>query len=111
MSLNMHHRRAGRVLATAVTLDVALGVAFGLADHVGAWDGLYFATVTATTVGYGDVIPHGWGPHVLAVLIMCTVIPLFASVFSLVTTGLTADHVDVRHRELKRHVTKVTGGG
>lgn len=101
MSLNVHHSRALRVLAVAITADVGLGIAFGYADHVGIGNGLFFATVTATTVGYGDVLAHGWLPHLLAVIIMLTVIPLFASVFSLLTTGWTADHVDVRHEELK----------
>jgi hypothetical protein len=32
---------------------------------------------------------------------MLTVIPLFAAAFSLLTTGLTADHVDRRQDELK----------
>ena len=100
----MHHRTAVRVLAIAVAADVVLGIAFGFADHVGPGNGLYFATVTATTVGYGDILPHGWLPHLLAVIIMITVIPLFASVFSLLTTGLTADHIDVRHDELKARI-------
>ena len=93
--------RALRILLLAIAADGVLGLAFGYADHVGIPNGLYFATVTATTVGYGDVLPHGWLPHLLAILIMITVIPLFASVFSLLTTGWTADHVDTRHEELK----------
>lgn len=99
--MNMHHQRAVRVLVVAVLADIGLGIAFGIADHVGINNGLYFSTVTATTVGYGDVLPHGWLPHLLAVIIMLTVIPLFASVFSLLTTGWTAEHVDTRHNELK----------
>jgi voltage-gated potassium channel len=100
--VNTHHRRALKVLLTAVSLDIVLGIAFGVSSGTGIPTGIYFATATATTVGYGDVTPHGWLPHVLAMVIMGTVIPLFASVFSLVTTGLTADHVDLRHEELKR---------
>lgn len=98
------HRRAWQVLALTAVLDGALGLAFGAADHVGAWNGLYFATTTATTVGYGDITPHGWGPHLIAVAIMVTVIPLFTSVFSFFTSGLTASHIDARHDELKRHI-------
>lgn len=98
----MHHRRAVKVLITAIALDVALGSGFGLAEHVGVVRGIYFATATATTVGYGDISPHGWLPHLLAMVIMVTVIPLFASVFSLATTGLTASHIDKRHQELLR---------
>jgi voltage-gated potassium channel len=109
--LNVHHRRALAVLSGAVLLDIAAGLAFGAADHVGTWDGLYWATTTATTVGYGDLVPHGWLPHALAVACMVTVIPLFASVFSLVTTGFTASHVDKRHDQMTNHVTTTAGGG
>lgn len=100
----MHHRRAARVLATAAGLDVIAGLAFGWAQGTGPWTGLYWATTTATTVGYGDVTPHGWLPHVIAMIVYLTVIPLFASAFALVTTGLTADHIDVRHEQIKEHI-------
>lgn len=108
--MNVHHRRAARVLALAAGLDVAAGLAFGAAQGCGPWTGLYWATTTATTVGYGDVTPHGWLPHVIAVVVYLTVIPLFASVFALVTTGLTADHVDTRHQELCDHVSAQARG-
>lgn len=92
-------------------LDGAFGVAFAYAQHVSIWDGLYFATTTGSTVGYGDITPIGWLPHLLSVAIMILVIPLFTSVFSLLTTALTARHVDRRHEELKRHVSEVHSGG
>lgn len=97
-------RPAFIVLGLSVALDVVFGFLFGLTEHVPAWTGLYWATTTASTVGYGDVTPHGWAPHIIAVAVMLTVIPLFSAVFSLLTTGLTKKHVDRRHEELKRHV-------
>lgn len=100
----MHHKRALRVLLATAALDVALGAAFGYVTHVGFWHGLYCATGTATTVGC-DVAPQGWLPHLLSAVMMLTVAPLLASVFSFFTTGLTADHIDVRHEELKDHVS------
>jgi voltage-gated potassium channel len=111
VGLNLHHRRALGIMAAAVALDVALGLLFAAAQHVSAGLGLYFAVTTATTVGYGDVSPRGWAPHVIAVAMMLTVIPLFAATFSLVTTGLTSGdiklHIDKRHGELKDRI----GGG
>lgn len=88
--MHRHHKRALAIISVAVVLDAALGVAFAAAEHVSVPDGLYFATTTATTVGYGDVVPHGWAAHLIAVTIMLTVIPLFAATFSLLTSGLTS---------------------
>lgn len=98
--LNIHHRRAVAVLLLASALDVAFGIAFGVAQGIGAWHGLYCATGTATTVGC-DVSPQGWLPHLLSALEMLTVLPLFATVLALFTTGLMSAHVDRRHAELK----------
>jgi Na+/melibiose symporter-like transporter len=97
-------RRAAVVLILSVGLDIIFGLLFALAEHVSLWNGLYFATTTASTVGYGDITPHGWAPHLIAVAMMLTVIPLFSAVFSLLTTTLTTKHVDRRHDELKQHI-------
>jgi voltage-gated potassium channel len=99
-----HRRRALLVIGWAVLLDAALGMLFALAQGISYWSGLWFATVTATTVGYGDIIPHGWLAHVTAVLMMLTVIPLFASAFSLLTSGLTSTHVAASEARIKEHV-------
>jgi hypothetical protein len=86
-----------------VLADIVLGIAFGLAQHCGVWEGLYYATATAVTAG-ADITPQGWLPHLLTVGIYCTVYPLLLSVFALITTGLTTDHMDARHDELKRAI-------
>lgn len=100
----IHRRRALAVILAAVILDAALGLAFAVTDHVSAADGLYWATTTATTVGYGDITPHGWLPHLIAISVMITVIPLFASAFSLLTSGLTSVHVAASEKRVKAHL-------
>jgi voltage-gated potassium channel len=103
-------RRAARVLAITVAADVAFGVWFGIEQHVGVFSGLYFATTTATTVGYGDLTPGDVTGRIIALLIMVTVVPLFTSVFSLISAGLTIIHVDRKHEVLKKHITESTSG-
>jgi Ion channel len=94
--VHSHHVAALATIATAVALDAGLGIWFGEADHVGTADGLYFAVVTGTTTGYGDVLPHGWLPHILACVIMIMVIPLVTATFSLFTSGLASESVHAR---------------
>lgn len=84
------------MIAAAAVLDAGLGLAFAVADHVSPGDGLYWATTTATTVGYGDLVPRGWAAHLIAVGVMLTVIPLFGAAFSLFTSGLASEDVHAR---------------
>jgi hypothetical protein len=99
MTLNRHHRRAFRVLAATVALDIVLGVVYGETDNISVLHGLYCAIGTATTVGC-DITPRTAGGYITSAVMMLSVVPLFAAVFSFFTTGLTADHVDKRHQEL-----------
>lgn len=99
-----NHRRALTVIATAVLLDLAAGGGFAATEHVSLGLGEYWALATATTVGYGDVTPRTAAGHVIAAMVMLTVIPLFAAAFSLVTSGLTAGHVRASEQRIKEHV-------
>jgi hypothetical protein len=96
VNVHPHHAAALITIAAAVALDAGLGVWFGAADHVGTANGLYFAVVTGTTTGYGDVLPRGWLPHLLACGIMIMVIPLVTATFSLFTSGLASEDIHAR---------------
>ncbi|HEV2172899.1 MAG TPA: potassium channel family protein [Nitrospira sp.] len=102
--LHRLHSRALKVLALAAVLDMLAGVAFTLLEHVSLLTGLYWAVTTATTVGYGDVTPRTNTGHALAIIVMLTVIPLFAATFSLITSGLTSSDVQDSETRIKRHV-------
>jgi voltage-gated potassium channel len=99
-----NHRRALKTIAVAGALDLVGGVCFAWVEHLSVGLGLYWAVATATTVGYGDVAPHTTAGHVITVLVMLTVVPLFAATFSLLTSGLTATHV---HSEGERAVERL----
>ena len=102
----MHHRRMLWLLAAVACLVVGLGALYGVVDGCGIPDGMYFAVVTVSTVGYGDIIPRGWPDHLVALMIMVLIIPLWSSVFSLLTSGFISSHADRRHEEALRHLDK-----
>lgn len=76
-------RHAVVLVLLAITIVVAGGIAFALAEHISLWVGLYWSVTTASTVGYGDVTPKTGAGHVIAVVVMLSTIPLLGAVFAL----------------------------
>jgi hypothetical protein len=108
VSLNKHHRRAAGLLGLTALLIVVLGLLLGVTTHAGPALGMYCATGLATTDGC-PLVFQGWQSYTLGELSMVTMIPLWGAVFSFITAGLTADHIDKKHDEMKEHVTSQTG--
>lgn len=78
------------LLGLAALAMLAGGVAFSASQGVSVGTGLYWAVVTAATVGYGDVTPHNSTGRIIAVVEILTAIPLFAGVFATVTATVTS---------------------
>jgi voltage-gated potassium channel len=79
-------RHVGLLLTGAVIAVLAGGGAFAaVTPDTPFTTGVYWAIVTAATVGYGDVSPRNPAGRVVAVLVMLTAIPLLAAAFALVT--------------------------
>lgn len=85
-----HRRHVAVLLSGALVCTLAGAVLFAVTQHYPFTTGLYWAITTATTVGYGDVVPHDGLGRVVAVAVMLTTIPLLASVFAVVTGAAAA---------------------
>jgi voltage-gated potassium channel Kch len=103
----MNRRAAIYTILAAVALDIAGAICFALTEHVSVFNGIYWSVTTATTVGYGDLTPHTHLGRIIAILVMLTVIPLFAATFSLLTTSLTTMHVTKLHAEAMAHIRHI----
>jgi voltage-gated potassium channel Kch len=78
------------------------GALFALLEPVDLGDGLYWAFVTVTTVGYGDVVPTTLGAKLVAVALM-----LGGIGFLFVLAGAVVEHfvaVEVEEREVLRRI-------
>jgi voltage-gated potassium channel len=81
------------LLATAVGILVIGAVLFSLTQHMSIGISLYWAVTTATTVGYGDVLPHNTVGRIIASCVMLTTIPLVGAVFALAAGASVAGHI------------------
>jgi voltage-gated potassium channel len=109
------------LLGAGVAAEVAAaGTVFAVAAGVSWPTGMYWAVVTATTVGYGDVTPHGAWARTVAIVVMLTVIPLLGALFAALTSMHIGKHVrgaeeriharlDEDHQDLKAHITREAG--
>lgn len=100
----MSRRVAIYTILAAVGFDLIGAVWFAAVENIAVPTAIYWSVTTATTVGYGDVTPHTHVGRVIAVLVMLTVIPLFAATFSLLTTTLTTAHASKLHAEALAHI-------
>ncbi|MCY0900086.1 MAG: ion channel [Firmicutes bacterium] len=66
---------------------------FALTQHVSWFTGIYWAIVTVTTVGYGDVVPKDPVGRVVAIGTMIVVIPLVGAVFANWAAAATSLHI------------------
>jgi voltage-gated potassium channel len=84
-------RRAMRVISAAVVVSVLVGgVLMRLAEartFPNIWIGMWWALQTATTVGYGDVVPRTSAGRLIGSLIMLESIAFIAIVTALVTSS------------------------
>lgn len=77
------------IMGTTTAITVAGGITirlFDKKDFSSIGEGLWWAVQTVTTVGYGDVVPHGTGGRLIGTVVMLTGIAFI----SLVTASVTA---------------------
>ena len=103
----MNRRAAIYTILGAIGFDLVGALWFAAVEHLSVATGIYWSVTTATTVGYGDITPHTHTGRLIAVLVMLTVIPLFAATFSLMTTTLTSMHVSRLHDEAMAHIRHI----
>jgi voltage-gated potassium channel len=90
-----------RTLMLSYALMIVLAaVLYSVFEKVGVGDSVWWAVVTASTVGYGDISPDTWQARAIAVVLISTmvllVIPLITAHFA---SRLIVDTDAFRHEE------------
>lgn len=105
-------RRALKIVA-ALTLFtvVAAGYAVSLTDDTefaSIWDGIWWASSTVTTVGYGDYVPATTAGRLIAIALMFTGIGLVSILTASIATALLAEEVGGEERKIDRDLETIT---
>jgi Ion channel len=98
-------RAVATVIAVATTLVLLAGLLARIVEpEVFTSIGLayWWAVVTVTTVGYGDVVPESTGGRLVATMLMLTGLGLIPTLTSVVVSTLIGKRTRVQHDELTR---------
>ncbi len=59
-----------KIIVTLLLFILLMGVLLSFVEGLSLSDGIYFAFVSALTVGYGDIVPHTLLGRIIAVFIL-----------------------------------------
>jgi voltage-gated potassium channel len=86
------------------------GAAFAEIEHKTAWQGVYWAVTTMTTVGYGDLAPSTDGAKVIAIAVMLVGVSFVAVITGAIAQRfLAADiaEVELEEGEVEQEVQQI----
>lgn len=75
----------------------------------GVWEGMYWAIVTASTVGYGDKAPVRWFGRVVAAVVIIISLPMFALFTAELSSAFTVEELSSQVASLEDLKHKTVG--
>lgn len=95
------------LMSFAVVLILMSAGVYSLAENVSYGNALWWAIVTATTVGYGDISPTTAIGRGVAIVLMFVGIGLIGTITSTVTSFFTQQQADKSDEELNKKLTEI----
>jgi len=96
----INRNRFGQILVATVFMVLGSGALFAYIEDRSLWDGVWYALVTITTVGYGDVVPFTESGRAFGIVLI-----VFGVVFfSLVTANISAFLIGSEQQKLEKDI-------
>lgn len=105
--------RRGLVYVAAATVLLILGGAAALevvepqTIHGGYFDGVWWAVVTASTVGYGDIAPSTLAGRLIAIVLMLAGIGMISTFSATITSYFVGQQEAVELREIRDRLVQI----
>ncbi len=78
----------GALIIGLIAFVIVAGVLIARLDGISTEDGIYFAFITALTVGFGDFVPRSRGARTLSVILATIGIVIFGIIVSVTVHAL-----------------------
>jgi voltage-gated potassium channel len=99
------------VLGVQISLVLLGGVLVSLIEEISIWEGVYFALITSTTVGYGDITPDSVPGQILSVFLALAGTVFFGLLVAVATRAFSVTIKEaLEHREQDDARPKSTQG-
>lgn len=99
--------RAASIFLIYIALLVVAACAFALIEHKSFGDAIWWASVTATSVGYGDVTPTGMTGRIIGMILMnmavLLITPIITAKLSAIMIVDSNAWTDQEQEEVKAH--------
>lgn len=92
-----------RVVIIMLALSVVVATGFyNISESWGLLDSLYFSISTATTVGYGDLVPTSDASKIFTIIYTLVSVSLALYAIALVAQRRIIFHLNLHHKKLKQ---------
>ena len=94
------------VLGSHLAFVIFGGILFSSFENISIWQGIYFAIITATSVGYGDISPETLVGQVISIALALLGTIFFGLVIAVATRAFTdtiKDVIDVEGSSQRLH--------
>ena len=95
------------VLFSLVLIVVASTILFSHLEHINIFESLYWAVITITTVGYGDIVPHNVLSRLLAMSVALSGYAGLTAALSLIANSLITRSMKEREGDVRVKGTRI----